>query len=83
MLGRLFMINTSTIFKFMWTIVKGFIDEKTRNKMTVLKSDYLEEILKWVDKDNLPSIFGGNCKCEHIQGGCMNADIGPWNPKRN
>jgi hypothetical protein len=80
MLGKLFMVNTSWMFALIWNIVKGFIDEKTRNKMTVLKSNYLEELLKWVDKDSLPSIFGGNCKCSHIPGGCMYSDIGPWNP---
>jgi hypothetical protein len=80
MLGKMFMINTSTMFKFMWSIIKGFIDKKTRNKMTVLKSDYLEELLEYVDRDNLPSILGGNCTCSHIPGGCMFSDIGPWNP---
>ena len=48
--------------------------------MTVLKSDYLDELLLYVDKDNLPSILGGNCTCSHIPGGCMFSDIGPWNP---
>jgi hypothetical protein len=81
MLGKLFMINTSTMFKLIWSIVKGFVDKKTRNKMTVLKGDYLEELLKYVDKDNLPSFLGGNCRCSHIPGGCMFSDIGPWNPE--
>jgi hypothetical protein len=74
------MVNTSWMFALIWNIVKGFVDEKTRNKMTVLKSNYTDELLKWVDKDNLPSIFGGNCNCSHIPGGCMYSDIGPWNP---
>lgn len=80
MLGKMFMINTSTMFSFIWSIVKGFIDQKTRNKITVLKDNYLNELLEFVDKDNLPKIFGGNCTCSHIPGGCMYSDIGPWNP---
>ena len=80
MLGKMFMINTSTMFKFMWSIVKGFIDQKTRNKITVLKSEYTNELLEVIDKENLPTILGGNCTCSHLPGGCMSSDIGPWNP---
>ena len=74
------MIKTSTMFKFFWSIVKGFVDEKTRNKITVLKTDFLKELLEWVDIENLPSSLGGNCTCSHIEGGCLWSDIGPWNP---
>lgn len=81
MLGKMFMINTSTMFSFLWAIVKNFIDEKTRNKITVLKSDYHKQLLEFVDKDNLPTFFGGTCTCPNIPGGCLFSDIGPWNPQ--
>ena len=43
-----------------------------------MKKNYTEELLKYVDKDKLPAIFGGDCSCENVEGGCMCADIGPW-----
>jgi hypothetical protein len=80
MLGKMFMINTSTMFHLLWSMVKGFIDEKTRNKITVIKSDYTNQLLELVDAENLPTFLGGKCKCSHIEGGCLYSDIGPWNP---
>lgn len=80
MLGTMFMINTSTMFSMVFSLVKGFIDEKTRNKIRVEKSNYQSKLLEFVDRENLPVFLGGACKCEHIEGGCLWSDIGPWNP---
>lgn len=82
-LYKMFLINSSFFFSAVWTIVKGFIDEKTRNKVNVEKSSYQKKLLEYIDEENLPSFLGGKCKCEHIQGGCLYSDIGPWNPKGN
>lgn len=68
------------MFSFLWSLVKGFFNEKSRNKTVVLKSNYKEKLLEYVDVNNLPSFFGGNCTCSHINGGCLFSDIGPWNP---
>jgi hypothetical protein len=81
MLGRLFLINASTFFTFVWALVKGFIDKKTTDKMIMLKSDYLKKLSEVVEMENLPASFGGACTCSHITGGCLYADIGPWNPE--
>jgi hypothetical protein len=81
MLGTMFLINTSFLFSAVWSIVKGFIDEKTRNKINVEKSSYAKKLLELVESDNLPKLFGGNCICSNIEGGCLYADIGPWNPE--
>jgi len=80
MLGNMMLINTTFFFKAIWTLVKGFIDEKTRNKIIVEKSSYLKKLLEFVDKENLPSIIGGECTCTQY-GGCLNSDLGPWNPE--
>lgn len=80
-LYKMFLINTSFFFSAVWTIVKGFIDEKTRNKVNVEKSSYQKKLLEYIDAENLPTFLGGKCTCDHIEGGCFYSDIGPWNPK--
>lgn len=81
MLGNMYIINAGFFFSAVWSIVKSFIDEKTAKKITVLGSDYLTELKKHINMDNFPKILGGNCTCSTIQGGCLYADIGPWNPE--
>jgi hypothetical protein len=82
MLGNMFLVNTSFFFSAVWSIVKGFIDVKTRSKIYLLdKESSTKKLLDFVDADNLPSFLGGNCTCSHIDGGCLSADIGPWNPE--
>ena len=80
MLGHLFIVNTSFIFKAIWSIIKGFIDEKTKKKISIEGYDYYNKLKELVNEENIPSFFGGKCKCEHIEGGCIVSDIGPWNP---
>lgn len=80
MLGKMFLLNTSFMFSAIWSIVKGFIDEKTRNKISVQKSNYLKTLLEYIDDENLPVFLGGKCECKEIEGGCLYSDIGPWNP---
>ena len=76
-MGKMYVINASTVFSFIWSLVKPFIDEKTAKKIHVYEDDYLDDLLNDVDKENLPKFLGGSCECK---GGCMNSDIGPWNP---
>jgi len=80
MLGTMFLINCGMTFSLVWNLVKGFIDTKTKDKIKVEKSKFQPKLLELVDAENLPSILGGNCKCSHVEGGCMLSDIGPWNP---
>jgi hypothetical protein len=81
MLGTMFLVNTSFFFSAVWSVVQGFIDEKTRKKINVEKGGYAKKLLELVDAENLPTFLGGTCTCSHIQGGCLYADIGPWNPQ--
>jgi hypothetical protein len=80
MLGNMILLNTTFFFKAIWTLVKGFIDEKTRAKILVERSSFLPKLLEFIDKENIPSFFGGDCTCQQF-GGCLNSDIGPWNPE--
>jgi hypothetical protein len=81
MLGTMYLVNTSFFFSAVWSIVKGFLDEKTTNKIKVEKSGYAKKLLEHVDAENLPTFFGGTCTCSHVEGGCLFSDQGPWNPQ--
>ena len=80
MLGNMYIINAGFFFSAVWAIAKTFVDEKTAKKIQVLKTDYLKEFEKILNVEQLPKVLGGKCECKEIKGGCLYADIGPWNP---
>ena len=75
----LFLVNTSSLLSGLFGMISGFIDEYTRKKIRVLKHDYMDVISEYIDRDNIPSILWGNCKCNN-EWGCVYSDKGPWNP---
>lgn len=81
MLGVMYIINAGFFFSAIWAVVKVFIDEKTANKIKVLKSDYLTEFANHIDLETFPKVLGGKCECKEHEGGCLYSDIGPWNPQ--
>ncbi|KAK2873730.1 hypothetical protein FQN49_002128 [Arthroderma sp. PD_2] len=74
-LGKLYIINAPWGFSTVFSIVKGFLDPVTVNKIHVFGSGYEAELLSQVPAENLPVQFGGKCECE---GGCKFSDMGPW-----
>jgi len=74
-LGKLYLINAPWGFSSVFSVVKGFLDPVTVNKIHVLGSGYQKELLAQVPAENLPVEFGGTCNCE---GGCELSDMGPW-----
>lgn len=77
-LGKLYLINAPWGFSSVFSVVKGFLDPVTVQKIHVLGSGYEKELLEQVPKENLPKEFGGTCECE---GGCGFSDMGPWQEK--
>lgn len=43
----------------------------------MLGSNFKSVLLEYIDADSLPDFLGGNCKCEHMPGGCV-----PMIPKK-
>ena len=74
-LGKLYLINAPWGFSSVFSVVKGFLDPVTVQKIHVLGSGYHAELLGQISKENLPKLFGGTCACE---GGCALSDDGPW-----
>ncbi len=72
----MFIVNTSWLLQAGWMIVKGFLDQKTRDKIQILGSSYKEKLCEFIEEDNLPEFLGGKCKC--LPEGCLNKCEGPW-----
>ena len=75
-LAKMYVINANTLFSTLWSLVKNFIDEKTQQKISVYKDDYLKHLLETIPIENLPKFLGGTCECKE---GCMNSNAGVWN----
>mmetsp|Transcript_9504 Transcript_9504/g.18387 ORF Transcript_9504/g.18387 Transcript_9504/m.18387 type:complete len:331 (+) Transcript_9504:995-1987(+) len=78
LLGRMFIVNAPLLFSGAWTIVKPMLDEKTRNKITIIGSKFQKQLFEIADPANIPAFLGGTCNCD---GGCLFRNIGPWNPE--
>ena len=44
-MGQLYIINAPMLFTGVWAIVKGFLDEKTRKKITIKGGSYQKDLL--------------------------------------
>lgn len=77
-LAQMFVINSGLMVKAGWSVIKAFIDEKTKKKIITCGSDFEKKLLEHVDKENLPKFLGGSCECQH---GCLYSNAGPWNVK--
>eukprot|EP00939_MAST-03C_sp_MAST-3C-sp1_P001045 g1045.t1 len=59
-MGITFVVNAPRIFSIIWSIVKKFFDERTREKIHILGTDYLPTMLKYIDKSQIPKELGGD-----------------------
>jgi len=70
-----FAINSPTLVSMAFKLVKGFIDPKTREKILVLGSNYTDDLLKYIDKSELISAYGGSNKSITLKGGGKFSDL--------
>ncbi|RCH98276.1 S14 cytosolic factor [Rhizopus azygosporus] len=74
-LNKLFLINAPSAFVYVWKIAKTWLDPGTIAKIQILGSDYKDTLLKQIPPENLPSFLGGECTCEHMDGGCVPSQV--------
>ncbi|XP_064396571.1 SEC14-like protein 4 [Halichondria panicea] len=58
-----FIVRAPSIFPLLFNIVKPMMNERTRQKIKVLGSNWREELQKYVAPEQLPQDFGGT-RCE-------------------
>ncbi|EPQ28411.1 uncharacterized protein PFL1_04238 [Pseudozyma flocculosa PF-1] len=75
-MGKFYIINAPYIFTTVWSVIKGWLDPVTVEKIKILGSGYKAELCQQIPEDNLPEALGGKCNCP---GGCSLSDAGPWN----
>lgn len=75
MMAKMFIINTGFTFKALWSLAKPFLDKKTKEKISILGSDYKKELNQWIDDDQLPVSLGGTNPKK------LGEHCGPWAEK--
>lgn len=78
-MGNTLMINTPFLFYGCWSVIKNFLDERTRQKIRIVGGNYMSTVEEFIDKKDLPTFLGGQCTCSEYEGGCERSNIGPWN----
>ncbi|KAM7391115.1 hypothetical protein PAMP_021831 [Pampus punctatissimus] len=58
-LKRLFVIKAPKLFPVAYNLVKHFLSENTRQKIYILGGNWQEILLKYIDAEELPMIYGG------------------------
>ena len=60
-MGAVYVVNAPLLFSALYTIVKGFLDERTRSKVRIMGGNYRSVLLEHIDAENLPMFLGGTC----------------------
>lgn len=58
-LKRLFVIKAPKLFPVAYNLVKHFLSECTRDKIHILGANWQEVLLKYIDPEELPAVYGG------------------------
>lgn len=74
-MGKFYIINAPYIFTTVWSVVKGWLDPVTVEKIKILGNGYEHELAQQIPMENLPAYLGGKCHCPE---GCSLSDAGPW-----
>lgn len=82
-LGAMFVVNVPSFFSILYSVAKPMIPPETKKKIHVVTSKHTkEELLKFIDADQLPQFLGGDCVCDLASKtedlGCLCSDRGPW-----
>ena len=71
-MGKMLIVNAPMIFTGIYALIKGWIDEKTRKKISLEGKNFMKTMLDYIDEDQIPSFLGGTN--DHN----LTDDPGPW-----
>lgn len=54
-------VNTPTIFKWIWKILQPFLEERTKKKIIMCNDSGLNILEQHIDVENIPVFLGGKC----------------------
>ena len=72
MMGKLIICNAPMLFSAVYAVIKGWLDERTRKKISMCGSGYYRTLLEFVDEDQIPQFLGGKGAADFLE------DKGPW-----
>lgn len=52
----MFLTRCPRVIPVLWTIINTFVEERTREKFAILKTD---ELIEYIDEINIPDFLGG------------------------
>eukprot|EP01090_Pellita_catalonica_P004161 TRINITY_DN13_c0_g1_i1.p1 TRINITY_DN13_c0_g1~~TRINITY_DN13_c0_g1_i1.p1 ORF type:complete len:380 (+),score=104.78 TRINITY_DN13_c0_g1_i1:75-1214(+) len=74
-LKAFFCINSPMMVSVAYKLVKSFIDPETRKKVFVLGAKYTDEVLEYVNADQLLEEYGGKYTAQKLKGGGIYSDF--------
>jgi len=82
-LGVMLIVNVPSFFSVVYSVAKPLIPAETKKKIHIITARHVkEELLKYIDEDQLPQFLGGSCVCDPKSTaddkGCLSSDKGPW-----
>ena len=79
-LQRAFIVNAPMFFSDVWDDISPFLSKRTLSKVVISGENSHSDLKEMVTPENLPTIYGGLCKCKAT---CVFSDKGPWSPTEN
>ena len=61
-LYKLYLVNVPPAFMIVWKVVSSVIDARVLEKIKLLGTDFLDEMLKDIDIEQIPQRYGGKAK---------------------
>jgi hypothetical protein len=62
-LYKLYLINCPFVFRALWKVVKPWLHPLTAARIEILGVDFLPQLVKLIDEDQIPKYLGGKCEC--------------------